>query len=236
MNIPTLLKRFSAALPAILALALAGCTAMQTAGRGEFHSPAWRPQNPDDVKVYVSEEAMAVYVMEGDRPLLVTPVSVGRAESPTPKGNFTIYHKDADRRNRTYGMWIKGNHVVGGRSSQSPGAGYKFYGYPMAYWCEFKSAYGFHEGSVWPQPRSKGCIRVHPNVAPKFFALVKHGTPVSIRRTQPFDATYGRDLERPQDYADPDRPVHVLISDEAYRTPPHPLFEDDKPARSRQKI
>ncbi len=220
----------------ICALALTGCNTLQTANRKEFDSPAWRPQNPDNVKVYVSTRAMAVYVMEGDRPLLVTPVSVGKAATPTPHGNFRIYHKDATRRNRTYGMWIKGNHVVGGKSYKSPGAGYRFHGYPMPYWVEFKSAYGFHEGSVWPQPRSHGCIRVHPNVAPKFFALVKKGTPVNIRATQPYDATYGRNLERPTDYADPDKPVHILISSAAYEPPPRPLFEDDKPAHTRKSI
>jgi len=37
-------------------------------------------------------------------------------------------------------------------------------------------------GFVHPYPRTHGCIRLHGEAAPKFFALVKIGTPVSIRQ------------------------------------------------------
>ncbi len=80
----------------------------------------------------------------------------------------------------------------------------QYVGYPMAFWCEFKPEYGFHQGYVWPVPRSHGCLRLHHNVAPKFFALVHVGTPVDIAQTQPEDATIGANVQRPTDYNDPD--------------------------------
>ncbi|MEZ5299097.1 MAG: L,D-transpeptidase [Verrucomicrobiales bacterium] len=123
-----------------------------------------------------------IYVMEGNRPLLVAACSVGTAKTPTPKGRFTIYSKTQKR-----------------RRISNPGSGY-----PMGYWCEFKSGYGIHAGWVHPAPRTHGCVRLHFNVAPKFFALVKEGTLLYIADTQPEDATIGRNVPRPQDYANPE--------------------------------
>jgi hypothetical protein len=94
----------------------------------------------------------------------------------------------------------------------------------MAWWCEFSPAYGFHEGSVWPMPRTHGCLRLHKNVAPKFYALVKIGTPVNIAQSQPEDSTIGRNLRRPTDYADPDPPANVLISSAVFTAPREPLL------------
>lgn len=215
----------------ILVALSAACIVLHTGcatpgARREYDVKAYRPTDPNNVKVAVSLQNRAVYVMEGDRPLLVTATAVGRADSPTPKGNFHIYYRDADRRNNTYGFWIKGDSVISGRSSNRPGEGYRFVGYPMPYWSEFLPAYGFHEGSVWPVPRSKGCLRLHKNVAPKFFALTKVGTPVHIADTQPYDQTIGKDLPRPQDYNDPEPPISVLTSAAAYAPIKGPLFAD----------
>ncbi len=228
--------RVLAPLAALGLIFCTGCEFAQTAVKQEFESPAYRPANPGNVRVDVSVNKMVMYVMEGNRPLMVAPVSVGK-DNTTPIGSFRIYYRDADRRNRTYGFWVRGDQVVSGKSSQRPGGGgWRFVGYPMAYWSEFKPAYGFHEGSVWPMPRSKGCIRIHPNDAPKFFALTRNGTPVSIRYNQPQDATLGNNVPRPTDYNDPDRPLPILLSSQAFTTPEQPLFEDDKPAGQREKI
>ena len=92
-------------------------------------------------------------------------------------------------------------------------------GYPMAFWCEFKPEYGFHQGYVWPVPRSHGCLRLHHNVAPKFFALVHDGTPVNIARTQPEDATIGANVQRPTDYNDPDPAPSYMASNKVFESP-----------------
>jgi len=209
-------------------LFFSGCSIYGPVSKKEFDSVAYRPKNPNHVKVKVSLKNRMVYVIEGKRTLLVTPTAIGRAGTPTPMGHFKIYLKDATRRNRTYGFWVKGDSVRPGKSTHSPGAGWRFKGYPMAYWCEFDTGYGFHEGSVWPTPRSRGCLRLHKNVAPKFFALTKIGTPVHIAMTQPEDLTIGKMLEkqRPQDYDDPDLPYDILLSDQVFKKPAKPLFAD----------
>jgi hypothetical protein len=94
----------------------------------------------------------------------------------------------------------------------------------MAWWVGFSPGYGFHQGYVWPIPRTHGCLRLHKNVAPKFYALVRIGTPVNIATTQPEDQTIGKNLQRPTDYKDPDPPASLMVSPAAFEPPKGPLF------------
>ncbi|MDA7867660.1 L,D-transpeptidase [Akkermansiaceae bacterium] len=164
----------------------------------DYNLPATLPSNPSNVRVKVSLSNRMAYVMEGGRPLLVMPVTVGKSSSPTPTGRFRIKTKNHYYRANTHGYAINGNTVRGCYLKNKP-AGWRFKGTPMPYWCEFKSAYGFHTGWMKPFPASGGCLRMHKNVAPKFFRLVSVGTPVSISQTQPEDATLGRNVPRPPD-------------------------------------
>jgi lipoprotein-anchoring transpeptidase ErfK/SrfK len=161
-----------------------------------------------------------VYVVEGSRPLLVTATAIGLPNKPTPKGRFRVTNKIASKRSGTYGFWVKGDTIVAGKSSKAPGAGYRYVGFPMQYWVEWMPAYGFHVGSVWPVPRTHGCLRLHQNAGREFFQLARIGTPVHIAETQPEDATLGKNPPRPQDYNDPDPPMSILISSRAFKDDP----------------
>lgn len=156
----------------------------------QFDPPAHRPKNPAAVRVKLSTGAQRVYVVEGDRVLLATPCSVGTASTPTPHGTFRIYHKNATRR----------------RASQ-PGAGY-----PMAYWMEFKTAYGMHWGFVKPQPCTHGCVRMPMKSAAKVFAMIPSGAPLHIASSHPEDATHGRNLPVIDDGPVPNPPMSYLLS------------------------
>lgn len=174
------------------------------------------PNNPTDVRVRVSLRNRAVYVMERDRVLLVTAVAIGRPETPTPTGSFRAFRKDATKRSNTYGFHVRGSDIRPGKRVDTP-SGYRYVGYPMPYWVEFKAGYGFHAGSVWPTPRSHGCLRLHANVAPKFFAIVPKNAPIYIANSLPEDATIGKNLKRPTDYDDPDPPRSFMITDAALK-------------------
>ena len=163
-----------------------------------YDLPASKPSDPARVRVKVSIKNQAAYVMEGNRPLLVMPVAVGTSSNPTPQGSFRIFIKDHKHRANSHGYAYNGNSVVQTWLSKKP-AGWKFKGTPMPYWCEFKANYGFHTGWMNPNPCTYGCLRMHENLAPKFYNLVRIGTPVSIRTTQPEDATIGRNIPRPPD-------------------------------------
>jgi lipoprotein-anchoring transpeptidase ErfK/SrfK len=135
--------------------------------------------------------------MEGNEMLLAMPVSVGTSRTPTPKGTFRIYNKEAKRRANTHGYAKMGDIIRPLYLSKKP-AGAPFKGTPMPYWCEFKPAYGFHTGWVKRNPCTHGCIRMHENLAPKFFKLVSNGTPVNISNSQPEDAQWA-DMPLPPD-------------------------------------
>ena len=201
---------------------LTGCT--NTTGVGgsstNYNPVAYKPHNPGAVRVKVSLSKQVVYVMEGSKPLLVAATNVGIPAKPTPKGEFHISGKIASKRSGTYGFWVKGDEVRAGESNRSTLPGGHYVGYPMAFWCEFSPSYGFHQGYVWPSPRTHGCLRLHHNVAPKFYALVHSGTPVSIATTQPEDATIGANVQRPQDYNDPDPAPSFMVSSKVFDSPP----------------
>lgn len=181
---------------------MTSCASMNKAG-GEYHANAYRPQNPANVQVKISIKNQALYVTEGDRALLVTAACIGKPSTPTPKGNWRILSKTKYRR----------------RQSQ-PGRGY-----PMGYWCAFYSpAYGIHQGWVHPYPRSHGCVRIHHNVAPKFFELVRVGTPVIVRDSFPEDSTIGKNIARPTDYGDPEWPPHILNTNKVFHLYQGPIF------------
>jgi lipoprotein-anchoring transpeptidase ErfK/SrfK len=142
------------------------------------------------VRVKVSTGAQRVYVVEGNKVLLATPCSVGTSSSPTPAGSYRIYSKQAQRR----------------RQSEPDR------GYPMAYWMEFKSAYGLHWGFVKPYPCTHGCIRLPMKSAAKIFAMVREGTPIDISSSQPYDATEGARLPVLDDGPLPNPPKSYLHS------------------------
>ena len=194
------MKRLIHLLAAVAALALGACGT--TGGRpGAYSVRAYAPNNPDAVRVKVSTSTQNVYVMEGDRLLMGVQGCVG-ANGSTPMGNYRIFSKIKNKR----------------RISQ-PDAGY-----PMAYWCEFKPAYGFHEGFVWSVPRTHGCVRLHREAAARFFALVKVGTPVNIATSQPEDAKFGSQVRRLDQRNDPNPPRSLLMSPGWFRDPAGPLL------------
>ena len=199
MTFSVFFRSLAAALfAAVFAGSLTSCktastTASTTRGRitsDQFDPPAHRPKNPSAVRVKLSTGAQRVYVVEGDRVLLATPCSVGTANAPTPQGTFRIYSKNATRR----------------RISQ-PDAGY-----PMAYWMEFKMAYGMHWGYVKPYPCTHGCVRMPMKSAAKVFAMVPMGAPLIIAASHPEDATHGRNLPVIDDGPVPNPPRAYLLS------------------------
>jgi len=93
----------------------------------------------------------------------------------------------------------------------------------MQYWVGFSPGYGIHVGSVWPIPRTHGCLRVHENAGRELFEIVRIGTPVHIAQTQPEDATLGKNPPRPQDYNDPDPPKPFSISPSVFKKDPNDI-------------
>ena len=185
-------------------LLLTGCATGRVASASSYHVTAYKPHDPSNVRVKLSTSTQNLFVMEGDRLLMAVQANVGKPGASTPHGYFTIYSKQKERR----------------RASE-PDAGY-----PMAYWCEFAPAYGFHEGFVWPVPHTHGCVRLHREAAARLFALTRIGTPVIIESSLPEDKQYGNLVLRLDQSRDPDPPRSVLLSPSWFKDPPGPLLVD----------
>lgn len=209
---------------ALAALALTGCETMKV--RPVYDPVGYKPKNPANVRVKVSLQNRMVYVMEGNKPLLVAATAIGLPSKPTPKGNFCVIEKIENKRSGSYGFWVKGDTIIPGTSDTCPGGGYHYVGFPMQYWVGFAPGYGFHVGSVWPIPRTHGCLRIHQHAARELFEIVRIGTPVNIALTQPEDATLGKNAPRPQDYNDPDPPKFLTISPAAFKKYPSDIPRD----------
>ena len=204
-------------------LFLTGCATGRVAGGAPYHVTAYRPHDPSAVKVKVSLAKENIYVMEGDRCLMAVACSVGISNKPTPRGSFTIYSKQEEKRSGSYGFRVQGSRVVPADAGANvPG---RYVGYPMGFWCEFAPGYGFHQGFVHPYPRTHGCIRLHGEAAPKFFALVKIGTPVNIATSQPEDETLGPKVERVDDSKAADPPASLMVTSGAFQKPSGSLLE-----------
>ncbi len=208
------------------ALLFSSCATAPSGGLGlaAYHAydrPTKLPKNPSNVRVKVSLSKQRTYVMEGSEVLLAMPVCVGAPGSPTPTGSFTIYNKEEKKRANTHGYAYNGSNVTKTMLANKP-AGWSFKGTPMPYWCEFKADYGFHAGWLKHQPASHGCIRMHENLAVKFYRLVKIGTPVNIAYSQPEDSTYGNIPLPPDAGPLPDYDGSMYITDgyfSQHRTP-----------------
>ena len=223
------MKKHHLFLLAACALMLPSCSNTGSSGfevYDAYERPASRPSEPSAVRVKVSTTRQRVYVMEGDKPLLVMPVSVGvPTHHPTPEGDFRVLKKDRYKRAKNHGFAYSGDEIKETSLSKKP-SGWSFKGTPMPYWVEFKPNYGFHTGWIKHEPCTwDGCIRMHHNVAPKFFALVKVGTPISIASSHPEDAKYGSIPLPPDAGPLPDFPSSFYISGKPFTHHKEPSFE-----------
>jgi hypothetical protein len=189
-------------------LFLTSCGTMTTStiSSRNYKVVAYKPHDPSKVEVNLSLSTQNLYVTEGDRLLMAVQGNVGKPGAATPTGDFKIYNKEKHRR----------------RQSEPDR------GYPMAYWCEFAPAYGFHEGFVHPAPHTHGCVRLHREAAARLFALVSIGTPVHIQNSLPEDKKWGFKVTRLDQSKDPDPPRSFMLSDAWFKDPPGPLLVDEK--------
>ncbi len=211
-------------LTSIALFALPSCQTNSVAKYQKYNRPASLPSNPAAVSVKISTSKQMIYVLEHGKPLLITPCNVGAGGS-TPHGTFTILNKTARKRANSHGWAHSGSNARQTKISHKP-PGWSFIGTPMPYWCEFKPNYGIHTGWVKHRPASHGCIRLHENIAPKFFRLVHVGTKVNIAHSQPEDATIGKGIPVAPDAGPlPDYPASMYIGDGYFSRHLTPSFE-----------
>ena len=113
------------------------------------------------------------------------PLCTGKpGKHETPPGKFRISQKVREHRSTLYGAFVDSQSriVKGGvRVTDSRPAGSHFKGAKMEYWMRFNGAIGLHEGNVYRERASHGCVRVPPEVAPILYEKMAVGSGIEVR-------------------------------------------------------
>jgi hypothetical protein len=152
-------------------------------------------QGPVELDIVLDEQI--VYVTIGGEDAGWSYLATGLPKYATPTGHFKILEKVVDKHSNLWGV-IKDEYGTtvnsdarNGRDPVPPGG--RFVGAHMPYWMRLTNGgIGMHVGVI-PRPglpASHGCIRLPRGFAPKLFAVVKVGTPVTIRGTTPYARDY----------------------------------------------
>lgn len=98
---------------------------------------------------------------EDDRLVASGAVSTGTAQHPTPKGDFRVLSKDADKRSGSYTNYF-------GQPT------------PMPYALQFHGPYFVHEGWLPGYADSHGCVRLHHEDARFLFDRLRVGDRIQV--------------------------------------------------------
>jgi Uncharacterized protein conserved in bacteria len=166
-------------LAAITTLFLAGCSMVENTVYDVRGLP------PGKVAIVIDLGDQHAYLYSGQEQVLSAPISSGREGHNTAPGKYHIIEKDIDHRSSVYGAYEENGVIVkedvNARKDPKPPGAY-FVGAPMPYFLRIYDGVGMHEGYLPGYPASHGCIRMPGSKAKRFFAAVKVGTPVIVRR------------------------------------------------------
>ena len=139
----------------------------------------------ENSRLVISIPMQRGFLMNGEDVVIDYPVSTGRKSHPTPKGEYQILEREADKRSNAYGkIYDAEENVVisdaDSRKDEIPEGG-KFLGASMPYWMRLSwDGVGHHIGRVPRYPASHACIRGPRSVMPTVFKKTKLGTPVTV--------------------------------------------------------
>jgi len=152
---------------------------------GKIYPAVLERASRERVRIVVSLSKQRAYVYVGNQMAIDSPISSGRRNGWTPKGEFTILEKDPNHYSSLYGEFINGlgQTVRSGVSSKidSAPSGTHFHGAPMKYFMRLTQAgVGMHAGICPGYPASHGCIRLPKEMAEIIYAHVAVQTPVTV--------------------------------------------------------
>jgi lipoprotein-anchoring transpeptidase ErfK/SrfK len=166
-------------LAAVTTLFLASCSVVENTVYDVRGLP------PGKVAILIDLADQHAYLYAGQEQVLSAPISSGREGHNTAPGKYRIIEKDIGHRSSVYGAYEENGVIVKEdvnalKDPKPPGA--YFVGAPMPYFLRIYDGVGMHEGYLPGYPASHGCIRMPGSKARRFFAAVKVGTPVIVRR------------------------------------------------------
>ncbi len=140
---------------------------------------------PESLAILVSLSKQRAYLLVNGQVAVDTPISSGKRNGWTHKGEFTILEKDPDHHSTLYGDFVNGEGRVvrSGISSKLDAApsGTRFHGASMKYFMRLTpEGIGMHVGILPGYPASHGCIRLPLEMAQAIYNKVSVNTPVTV--------------------------------------------------------
>jgi len=153
--------------------------------KAKVYSSVLERISKEPVRIVVSLTKQRVYLLVGEKLAVDSPISSGRRNGWTPKGEFAVLEKDPDHHSSLYGEFVNGNGQVirSGISSKLDAApsGTRFRGASMKYFMRLTpEGVGMHAGILPGYPASHGCIRLPLDVAQILYKAIPLNTPVSV--------------------------------------------------------
>lgn len=139
----------------------------------------------EPLSILISLSKQRAYLLIAGQVALDSPISTGKKDHETLKGEFMILEKDLDHHSNLYGDFVdeSGRVVrsgVNGKIDAAP-SGAHFRGASMKYFLRVTpEGVGMHVGILPGYPASHGCIRMPSDMVQLFYNIVPNKTPVTI--------------------------------------------------------
>ncbi len=149
--------------------------------------PSISPSGPVQLVIRLDEQRIYIY---RNRILIgYSQISTGKEGLVTPAGKYKVLQKDKDHKSSKYGSFVSvasGNTVNDSASAgQKAPSGTRYEPSPMPYFLRITNdGVGIHEGYLPGYPASHGCIRIHPDMAPRIYEVVPLGAEVTIMKSK----------------------------------------------------
>ncbi len=153
--------------------------------KGKINPSLLEKAGSEPVNVLISLSKQRAYLLVGGKVAVDSPISSGRRNGWTPKGEFLILEKDPNHSSNLYGNFVdrSGRVVRSGVSSRMDAApsGTTFQGAPMKFFMRLtEKGVGMHAGILPGYPASHGCIRLPHDMAELIYSKVTLKTPVKV--------------------------------------------------------
>ncbi len=162
--------------------------ASELIGRQEpvkINSAVLEKASSEPLSVLVSLSKQRAYLFVGGKIAVDSPISSGKRNGWTPKGEFSVLEKDPNHQSTLYGNFVDGGGRVvrAGVSSKLDAApsGTRFRGAPMKFFMRLTpQGVGMHAGILPGYPASHGCIRLPLEAAKIIYSKVGINTQVTV--------------------------------------------------------
>ncbi len=139
----------------------------------------------EPISILISLSKQRAYLLIDGKIAIDSPISSGKKNGWTHKGEFLILEKDPNHQSSLYGDFVDGEGKIVrsgiSRKLDTPPSGTHYRGASMKFFMRLTpEGIGMHEGILPGYPASHGCIRLPKEMAKLIYSTVTLYTPVSV--------------------------------------------------------